>query len=182
VRDSALITRDAPLLFVSPTQINYQMPAGTAAGLATVTVIASPGGATIAQGSVQVATVAPGIFAISGSGSPPTAAGQWLRYSGGNPVASGSLDTPIEFGGPGDTVYLILYGTGIRFRSSLSAVSVTAGGSGTVVEYAGAQGTFVGQDQINAILPQSLAGAGEINVIVTVDGVTANTVKVIAGT
>jgi len=59
---------------------------------------------------------------------------------------------------------------------------VTAGGSGTVVEYAGAQGTFVGQDQINAILPQSLAGAGEINVIVTVDGVTANTVKVIAGT
>jgi len=158
------------------------MPAGTAAGLATVTVIASSGGATIAQGSVQVVTVAPGIFAISGSGSPPTAAGQWLRYSGGNPVASGSLDTPIEFGGPGDTVYLILYGTGIRFRSSLSAVSVTAGGSGTVVEYAGAQGTFVGQDQINAILPQSLAGAGEINVIVTVDGITANTVKVIAGT
>jgi uncharacterized protein (TIGR03437 family) len=182
VTDSALISRDAPLLFVSPTQINYQMPAGTAVGTATVTVVVSPGGATVAQGSVQVATVAPGMFAISGSGDPPTASGQWLRYSGGVQVASGSLDTPIVFGGPGDTVFLILYGTGIRFRSSLSAVSVTAGGSGTVVEYAGAQGTFVGQDQINAILPQSLAGAGEINVVVTVDSVTANTVKVTAGT
>ncbi|HEX2489842.1 MAG TPA: hypothetical protein VHR27_10580, partial [Blastocatellia bacterium] len=182
VTDSALISRDAPLLFVSPTQINYQMPAGTAVGTATVTVVVSPGGATVAQGSVQVATVAPGMFAISGSGDPPTASGQWLRYSGGVQVASGSLDTPIVFGGPGDTVFLILYGTGIRFRSSLSAVSVTAGGSGAIVQFAGAQGDFVGLDQINAIIPQSLAGAGEINVIVTVDGVTANTVKVIAGT
>jgi len=182
VTDSALISRDAPLLFVSPTQINYQMPAGTAVGTATVTVIASPGGATVAQGSIQVTTVSPGMFAISGSGNPPTASGQWLRYSGGVQVGSGSLDTPIVFGGPGDTVYLILYGTGIRFRSSLSAVSVTAGGSGTIVEYAGAQGSFVGLDQINAIIPQSLAGAGEINVVVTVDGVTANTVKVTAGT
>jgi uncharacterized protein (TIGR03437 family) len=92
------------------------------------------------------------------------------------------LDTPIAFGGPGDVVYLILYGTGIRNRSSLSAVSVTVGGSGTVVEYAGPQGTFVGEDQINAVLPQSLAGAGQVNVVVTVDGITANTVKVTAGT
>jgi uncharacterized protein (TIGR03437 family) len=91
------------------------------------------------------------------------------------------LETPIAFGGPGDTVYLVLYGTGIRYRSSLSAVSVTVGGSSTVVEYAGLQGTYVGQDQINAVLPQSLAGAGQVNVVVTVDGATANTVKVTAG-
>lgn len=180
--DSALVDRLAPLFFVSPTQINYQMPAGTAVGTATVSVIPAGGGSTIAQGSVQVTTVAPGIFAVSGTGAPPTAAGGWLRYSGAELVGFGNLDTPIEFGGSGDIVYIVLYATGIRYRSSLSAVSVTVGGSSTVVEYAGTQGEFVGLDQINAVLPRSLAGAGQVNVVVTVDGVTANTVKVTAGT
>jgi uncharacterized protein (TIGR03437 family) len=169
-------------LFVSPTQINYLIPEGTAPGTATVTVNSAEGIQVVAQGTVQVANVGPGIFSVSGSGSPPTAAGQWLRYSGGVQVASGSLNSPIAFGNPSDTVYIILYGTGIRNRSSLSAVSVTAGGISTVVEYAGPQGSFAGQDQINAVLPHSLAGAGEINVVVTVDGQTALPVKVTAGT
>lgn len=39
----------------------------------------SLGGQAIAQGSVQVATVAPCIFSVSDTGTPPTAAGQWLR-------------------------------------------------------------------------------------------------------
>jgi len=115
----------------------------------------------------QVSAVAPGLYNNVG-----TAAGKWLRYNGGILVGSGSLSTPINFGQPGETVYLVLYGTGIRNRSSLSAVSVTVGGISTVVEYAGQQGTFVGQDQINAILPRSLSGAGEVGVVVTVDGVT----------
>ena len=182
VTDSALVDRLAPLFFVSPTQINYQMPAGTAVGTATVRVIPAGGGSTIAQGNVQVTTVAPGIFAVSGTGNPPTAAGGWLRYSGGDLVGSGDLITPIEFGGPNDIVYIVLYATGLRNRSSLSAVFVTVGGSGTVVEYAGAQGTLIGLDQINAILPRSLIGAGQVNVVVTVDSVAANTVKLTAGT
>jgi uncharacterized protein (TIGR03437 family) len=91
------------------------------------------------------------------------------------------LETPIAFGDPGDKVYLVLYGTDIRDRSSLSAVSATVGGSSAVVEYAGAQGNLVGLDQANVLIPRSLIGAGEINVVVTVDGVAANTVKVTAG-
>jgi uncharacterized protein (TIGR03437 family) len=181
VNDSAGIARFAPLLFVSPTQINYIMPAGTSEGSATVDVIPEGGGSVIASGGAQVTTVAPGIFTVSGTGSPPTAAGQWLRYSGGVLVDSGSLETPIAFGDPGDKVYLVLYGTDIRDRSSLSAVSATVGGSSAVVEYAGAQGNLVGLDQANVLIPRSLIGAGQINVVVTVDGVAANTVKVTAG-
>jgi uncharacterized protein (TIGR03437 family) len=183
VTDSAGIARFAPLLFVSPTQINYIMPAGTSEGSATVDVIPEGGGSVIASGGAQVTTVAPGIFTVSGAGSPPTAAGQWLRYSGGVLVDSGSLETPIAFGDPGDKVYLVLYGTNIRNRSSLSAITVTVGGSSAVVEYAGAQGQLVGLDQINVLIAPApgFEGLAQINVVVTVDGVAANTVKVTAG-
>jgi len=35
-----------------------------------------------------------------------------------------------------------------------------------------------GLDQLNLIVPRSLAGRGEVDVVLTVDGRTANTVKV----
>jgi len=38
------------------------------------------------------------------------------------------------------------------------------------VAYAGKQPEFAGLDQINAELPRSLAGAGTVTVLVTVDG------------
>ena len=67
-------------------------------------------------------------------------------------------------------VYLLMYGTGIRHASS---VTVTLGSqTGLAVAYAGAQGYFVGEDQINVLLPPSLAGAGVINVTLTADGQT----------
>ncbi|MCI0391789.1 MAG: hypothetical protein MOB07_23850, partial [Acidobacteria bacterium] len=71
---------------------------------------------------------------------------------------------------------LILYGTGIRFRSSLGAVRSKIGGLDTEVVYAGLQGFFVGVDQVNIRLPRSLAGRGDVDIVLTVDGQTANTV------
>jgi uncharacterized protein (TIGR03437 family) len=176
VIDSASSTHYAPLFSVSPTQIVYQLPAGTALGSASVSVI-GPGNTIIASGGVQVVNVAPGLFTVGG-GNPATADGVWLRYSGGQLVAIGSLQTTVQFGNPGDIVYFVLYGTGIRNRSSLSAVSVTVGGTSAIVDFAGPVGTLVGQDQINAVIPGSLAGAGQVNLILTVDGITAPTVKV----
>jgi len=46
-------------------------------------------------------------------------------------------------------VYLTLYGTGIRNRSSLDNVAATIGGVNTTGLFAGPQGTFVGLDQVN---------------------------------
>ena len=46
------------------------------------------------------------------------------------------------------------------------------------VAYAGPQAEFNGLDQVNLNVPPSLAGAGEVPVILTVDGVTANVVIV----
>src|SRR5215510_7966274 len=60
VRDSLSVERLAPLFFVSPRQINYQIPSGTAGGQAIVTV--TSGAAILAAGSAVIANVAPGLF------------------------------------------------------------------------------------------------------------------------
>jgi len=44
---------------------------------------------------------------------------------------------------------------------------------------AGAQGDFAGLDQINLSIPRSLAGRGEVDLELTVDGVRANTVRLL---
>ena len=88
---------------------------------------------------------------------------------------------PIDPGPETDRVYLVLYGTGIRFRSSLIAVNATVGGVAAVVVYAGAQGTYPGIDQVNVLLPRSLPGAGEVGLTLTVDGHGTNTVTIVIG-
>jgi uncharacterized protein (TIGR03437 family) len=37
---------------------------------------------------------------------------------------------------------------------------------------------FIGLDQVNLPIPRSLAGRGEVDVVVTVEGKVANTVKI----
>ncbi|MGD0437707.1 MAG: hypothetical protein ABSB86_14690 [Bryobacteraceae bacterium] len=76
---------------------------------------------------------------------------------------------------PGDQPALVLYGTGIRGRSSLANVTVTIGTVTLPVQYAGPcdPAQFVAFDQVNVALPQSLAGAGQVTVTLTVDGAAA---------
>jgi uncharacterized protein (TIGR03437 family) len=62
-------------------------------------------------------------------------------------------------------------------RSAESAVRMTIGGMDVPVVYAGAQLTFPGLDQINVQLPRTLAGKGEVDLAVTVDGESANTTR-----
>ncbi|MEO6725492.1 MAG: hypothetical protein ABIU20_02830, partial [Blastocatellia bacterium] len=57
--------RKAGLFFVSPTQVNYAIPAATAVGTANVVVKA---GSTISTGTVEVVPVAPAIFTANSSG------------------------------------------------------------------------------------------------------------------
>ena len=73
VKDSAGAERLAPLFFVSPGQINYQVPPGTANGPATVTV--TSGAASIATGAAHIASVAPGLFSANSNGQGVAAAG-----------------------------------------------------------------------------------------------------------
>jgi uncharacterized protein (TIGR03437 family) len=179
VRDSGGVERLAPLFFVAPSQINYQTPPGTTPGAATVT-IASGDGA-ISTGTVTIASVAPGLFTTNanGQGLLRVKADGSLIYE---PVArhdgSKFVAVPIDPGPETDQVFLLLFGTGWRFRSALTAVTVKMGGVNAEVLYAGDPGEFAGQDQINLRVPRRLDGRGEIDVALTVDGRAANTVRI----
>ncbi|MGH9842755.1 MAG: hypothetical protein ACREEM_28765 [Blastocatellia bacterium] len=86
---------------------------------------------------------------------------------------------PIDLGPASDDVFLVLYGTGIRLRSSLGMVTARVGGINVPVLFAGAPLGLIGLDQINlGPLPRSLAGRGEVDITLTADGKVANTVRV----
>ncbi|MEP7271701.1 MAG: hypothetical protein ABI882_09355 [Acidobacteriota bacterium] len=182
VRDSGGIERLSELFFVSPTQCNYLVPAGTSIGPATVTVTSGDG--KLSVGTIQIAPVAPGLFTVNSSGSGLLAA-YVLRVVGTqqteepivvyNPNTMAFDPIPIDLGPANNACYLVLYGTGVRFRSSLSNVVIKVGGITLETLYAGPAGGFVGLDQLNpSPLPRTLIGAGLVNVEVTVDGVVSN--------
>lgn len=185
IRDSAGIERVASLFFVSPDQVNYHLPPGTALGQAQITIEAPNN--RILSGTVEITPIAPGLFAAAGNGQGLAAGLTLRRKADGSDVfeALAAYDTaqakfvavPIDLSGSED-VYLILYGTGIRGRSDLTKVTATIGGVAAEVSYAGGTGDFVGLDQINIKLPRSLAGRGDVDIVLRVDGKTANTVRV----
>ncbi len=186
VKDSTGGERLAPLFFVSPTQVNYQIPAGTAAGTITVTITSGDGA--VSSGVALVNAVAPSLFTANGNGQGVAAALALRIKADGSqsyePVAQFDaaqnrfVARPLDLGPETDQVFLILFGTGIRHRSSLSTAIATIGGAYAEVSFAGAQGDFVGLDQVNVRVPRSLAGRGEVNVLLTVEAQMANAAPV----
>ena len=186
VKDSAGVTRSAPLFYVSPTQVSYQNPAGSATGAATITVLYN--GANVAQGATLLEQVTPGLFAANSNGQGVAAAIAVKVGSDGSQVAQPLLQlnpttqlyeaVPLSVGDASNPLVLLGFGTGFRNRTSLSNVTATIGGIAAQVLYAGAQGTFVGLDQTNIVIPSGLAGSGNVNVVLTVDGKTSNPVVI----
>jgi uncharacterized protein (TIGR03437 family) len=184
IQDSARVLRLAPLFFVSPQQINYEIPPGTASGNATVTVATGSGATAI--GTLQIANVAPGLFSANGNGAGVAAATAIRVNADGSqsPVtvfqcgASANSCAPVPIDLSSGPIFLTLYGTGIRNRSALAGVVCTLGGANAMVQFAGAQGAFVGLDQVNVQIPASLAGGGQLTIALTVDGQAANPVTI----
>lgn len=185
LRDSLGTTRDAPLFFVSPTQINFQIAQGLQNGAVSVTVINSAGQNSV--GNFVLERIAPALFTANGSGTGPAAAALLRIKPNGaqsfEPVvrldaATGKFVTvPIDLSIANDQVFLLLFGTGIRFRSALSGVTVTIGGISQQVTFADKQGGQVGLDQINVRL-NGLNGRGELDAVAIVDGQRSNVVRV----
>jgi uncharacterized protein (TIGR03437 family) len=186
VTDSLGTTRNAPLFFVSPTQINFQIPSGTAAGSAVINVLLN--GSAVGTGSATIAAVAPGIFTANSTGRGVPAALVFRIKADGtqtyeslaqfDSAQNAFVATPIDLGAATDQVFLIGYGTGLKNRSSLATVTATIGGTAAAVSYAGAQGSYAGLDQFNVAIPRSMAGRGSVDVVLSVDGKAANTVTI----
>lgn len=184
--DSSGWTFEVPLLSVSPSSITFVVPPEAATGLALVRHVRplAPGVENRFTSTVTIWKTAVSFFPMAVLG---------IRFAAGSLIpetfdvyrcrsmAIGGINcapVPIEMP-PGATVYLSLYGTGIRGRSSLEAVRVRIGEAILPVQYAGPHGSLFGMDQVNVLLPESLRGRGWMDLAVSVDGVLSNTMQIV---
>ncbi len=185
-KDSAGIERLAPLFFVSPTQINLQVPAGLANGAGVFTVVKADG--TAPSGMASIKAFAPALFAANANGQ-GVAAGLALRVRDAirafEPLAQFDaalnryVPVPLDVSQPNEQVFLVLFGTGMRALNPASASALKVGGLDVPLLFLGAQGELTGVDQVNsAPLPRALAGRGEVEAVLSVQDQTANTVRI----
>ncbi|HEV2882185.1 MAG TPA: Ig-like domain-containing protein [Pyrinomonadaceae bacterium] len=152
--------RRAQLFYASPTQINFHVPAETETGTAQVVVRNHDGQES--RAFVAVSPAAPGVFTESGDGS----------------GASVALDAQTFLRSPFDPVdaanrprRLIIFATGVRGAQS---IAVTVGGRVLVVENILPSPDLPGLDEIHVLLSRSLAGAGDVPLVVRADGRESN--------
>ncbi len=171
---------DAPLYFVGPTQINFQVPYGLDAGDATMVVQAN--GLAKPPIAIRIANSSPGIFLQNGTD-------QGVIQ---NPDYG--VNTPSAAAPPGSIV--VVYLTGIGPLSSFIATGqatrtfplVTAtlpfsailDGKEVDVKFLGMTPGLVGVAQANIQIPADLA-PGTYPLAIIVGGVVSNTVKVTVG-
>lgn len=192
VTGGGLTEVECPLFFVSPTQINFQVsPQAPFDPNNNTFVVAAPlqvyrDGVVVATGTLKLANVAPSLFSANATGQ-GAAVGVALRVKANGeqsyePLAefdaasSKFVTRAIDLGPEGERVFLVLFGTGFRRRSSLENLLVTADGLQLLVSYAGAQGELVGVDQVNAELGRELKGRGEVRLQMLIDNRTSNRV------
>jgi uncharacterized protein (TIGR03437 family) len=154
----------AALFYVSPTQINAVVGPKTPTGSDAVSIVSPTGTQT---GTVTVAAPAPpGLFSLFGTG---TRDGAIVNALLGN-LMNFSTQTSSH------STFLALFATGM---DTTTPPTVTIGGVPVQVTFAGASPCCDGLQQINLVLPDSLAGAGRVPVVVTAGGQTSNTVQIV---
>lgn len=178
--------RDVPAGIVASAggQVSFIVPPGIASGAAAVTLWRD--GAQVAAGPVLIRAAAPAIFTANADGRGAPAA-QVVRVSRGgareeqSPFECGAVCVAraIDAGDDDHVSVLVLYGTGIRNHTFTEDVKLVIGGETLPVDYAGAQPTFAGLDQVNVRLPASLRGRGEVSAVVSVDGRLSNPIRLI---
>ena len=184
LRDSSGTELAAPLLFIAPGQITCLVPEGLKTGPVILTVNGADGQSSATN--LLLSSVAPGLFSANATGKGVAAANAVRVGADGSqmpmPVfqcaGGGCTPVAINLGQPSDQTYLTLFGTGIRGRSDPSDVAVQIGGQAATLLFAGAQGSFPGLDQVNILIPRSLAGSGTVDVVLSVGDQTANAVTI----
>ena len=133
--DASGATSLAPLFYVSPNEVDFEVPANVAAGTAKVVITSN--GVSQTAANIQIATVAPGLFTLNNSG---LATAYAVRISGNAQVIepvytlnNGVVTpAPIYMGAGTDQVILVLYGTGLQAAAAGTfgnvQVSATVGG------------------------------------------------------
>lgn len=172
---------DAPLIFVSRTQINVQLPASLPPGRYDVRVTTAQNES---NGALRVMAAAPGVFPLPGGENPPR--GAILNQDG---VTVNSTTTPAARGS-----VITVYCTGAsaferpvpadqvnpgEINRTVSAPQVFISGVEAEVLFSGrAPGLVSGAWQINVRIPDRAFVRGQVTMQVFIDGVDSNEVSV----
>jgi uncharacterized protein (TIGR03437 family) len=158
----------APVVYVSPTQVNLQIPYEAGAGPA---VLGIDNNGQIAGFQLQISAAAPGIFADANGNLSPT------------PTVSQGGTTTLFLAGGGEVSNLLRTGyaptsvsTGSLYQPLLP-VSVTVGGTQAFIQSMGLTPNQFGVTQIKFTLPSSVP-AGVQPVVVTIGGASSPPVNV----
>lgn len=168
--DRSGATRPARLLYVSPTQINFEVPEESLPG--DVRYIVRSLGQKDREIKSTLENVAPSLFALAEG----RAAAYAIRFDPDGHQTVTLATEPILI--DERPVYLVLYATGLR-GSDVGGVICEVDGVNLPVEYAGPAGDGIpGLDQVNVRLPASLRERGVVTVMLTVDGVQSNVASI----
>jgi uncharacterized protein (TIGR03437 family) len=169
----------APLFFVSPGQINAQVPWNLTGSEVAVRI--RRGFLEIPSQSFQISTVSPGIFTANSSGS---GLGAVLHADTFQPVTDTNRTAPnrriaVFMTGLGPTNPAAVSGQPAPTppATTISSLLANIAGSPAPIEFSGLAPGFVGLYQVNLIVPAGTpSGNQELNIII--NGVTSNTVTI----
>lgn len=161
----------APLWFISPGQINLQIPYETGAGTA---VIGINNNGSVGYTTVQMSPAVPGIFSYNGLLNPDSSAktgtAAYLFLTGDGDV------TPALATGSTPTLGTPISGLPTPYFAVNNNLTVTVGGINAPVLFAGVTPGSVGVTQVNFQLPSGLTGTQPV--VVTVNGVASSPVNI----
>lgn len=170
-----------PLVYVSSSQINLQVPAEVQPG--TASVVVNHDGQMFST-TVQVLTSAPGIFTTD------------YYVNGGVAIlqdsATGAILNASNPAAPGENVTIYLTGIGpvtnnpgtgeaappSPLSQAESVVGVTVSGISSQPSFTGLTPGFAGLAQVNFQLPAKMPSRGSVPVVLTINGVSAKTVQI----
>src|SRR5260370_10522767 len=154
----------AGMFFVSPTQMNVVLTKTTPLGVQTLTVTTAS--ATFTTSVTIDVNSPPGIFSLFGTGTRDGAILNAVTFA----VGAFSVNT-----GNGPT-FLAIFATGLNLSVT---PTVTVGGVPVTVQFFGNAPCCEGLEQINVLIPQSLSGAGRVEVVVHSGAQVSNAVEVV---
>ena len=178
-----------PLFFVSPTQINFQIPFVRITGRTQVPLAIAQGGfsSTI---NVLLTPFAPALFTtnsqgtgqasalIAGTASIAAPAG---TFSGSRPVKKGQESVSLfgtGLGSVGNPPRTGAPAAGSPLSMTVAKPSVTIGGEPATVSFSGLAPGFVGLYQVNVEVPAGVPSGAAVPVVLTIGGAMSNTATI----
>ncbi|MGC9947192.1 MAG: hypothetical protein ABSF64_12555 [Bryobacteraceae bacterium] len=175
----------APLFYASSGQVNLQVPWETA-GQSQTSLTATLSGQTSGPQTVGLAPFAPGIFTTNSQG---TGQGAILNTAyqlvdASHPATPGSTYIQIYCTGLGAVTNQPASGAAAPaspLAETTTVPEVTVGGVPATVIFAGLAPGFVGEYQVNALVPAAAPMGNSVPVAISMDGAASNTVTIAVG-